>query len=340
VLEKHTNGQDADEMPGAYVVAGQPVTWTYVVTNTGNVALTGVLVSDDQGPAITCPGATLQPSATMVCTATGAAATGPYTNTGWVEALPALGGVVTDTDPSHYYGMVLALTLQKSTNGEDAEAEPGPRLLVGEPVTWTYQVTNAGNVALSGVVVTDSQEVVVACPDDTLPADASMVCTATGVVEAGHYGNTGLVRGTPPGELQTVADVDESHYFGADPGIVLEKHTNGEDADEPPGPSLVVGQPVTWTYRVTNTGNVTLTGVTVSDFGLVVICPAFELGVSESMVCTATGWAELGQHENLGFVEATYEDMVIGDSDPSHYLGIPSVRYVYLPLVLREVADP
>jgi hypothetical protein len=276
----------------------------------------------------------------MVCTATGVAAIGPYTNTGWVEALPPLGGVITDTDPSHYYGTVLALTLLKSTNGEDADLEPGPRLLVGEPVTWTYQVTNGSNIALSGVVVTDSQEAVVACPDDTLSAGTSMVCTATDVVEAGQYGNTGAVRGTPPGGLQAVVDVDESHYFGADPGIVLEKHTNGEDADEPPGPSLVVGQPVTWTYTLTNTGNVTLTGVTASDFGLVVDCPAFELRAGASMVCTATGWAEAGQHENLGIVEATYEDMVLGDSDPSHYLGVSSVRYVYLPLVRREATDP
>jgi uncharacterized repeat protein (TIGR01451 family) len=339
-LEKHTNGEDADTGSGPFVLVGQPVTWTYLVTNTGNVELNAVLVSDDQGLAVTCPSTTLVPSATMVCTATGVAATGPYTNTGWVEALPNLGGVVTDTDPSHYYGTMLALTLVKSTNGEDADLEPGPRLLVGEPVTWTYQVTNGGNVALSSVTVTDSQEAVVACPDHSLPAGASMVCTATGWVEAGQYGNSGVVRGTPPGGLQVMAEVDESHYFGADPGIVLEKHTNGEDADEPPGPSLVVGQPVTWTYRVTNTGNVTLTGVTVSDFGLAVDCPVFELGASESMVCTATGWAELGLHENLGVVEATYEDMLIEDSDPSHYRGVSSLHYVYLPLVLREVSDP
>ena len=45
----------------------------------------------------------------------------------------------------------------------------------------------------------------------------------------------------------------------SDPAIVIEKATNGEDADTPTGPMVEVGDPVTWTYVVTNTGNVTLT---------------------------------------------------------------------------------
>ena len=59
------------------------------------------------------------------------------------------------------------------------------------------------------------------------------------------------------------------------PDIDIEKATNGEDADTPTGPQIPVGGDVTWTYVVTNTGNVDLTNVTVvDDQGVAVQLPA------------------------------------------------------------------
>ena len=54
-IEKATNGEDADSPTGPIIAVGGTVTWTYVVTNTGNVALTNVTVSDDQGVHVSCP---------------------------------------------------------------------------------------------------------------------------------------------------------------------------------------------------------------------------------------------------------------------------------------------
>ena len=51
-IEKSTNDQDADTAPGPIVAEGSTVTWKYVVTNTGNVELTNVVVVDDQGVAL------------------------------------------------------------------------------------------------------------------------------------------------------------------------------------------------------------------------------------------------------------------------------------------------
>ena len=109
-IEKSTNGEDADEPTGPHIAAGDPVTWTYVVTNTGDVKLVNVAVSDDQGVAVSCPQTTLEPAATMTCTAHGTAITGQYANTGTVVGQPVdlvnspRGGTVTDVDKSHYYG--------------------------------------------------------------------------------------------------------------------------------------------------------------------------------------------------------------------------------------------
>src|SRR5262249_32603181 len=156
---------------------GSPVTWSYLVTNTGNVPLNSIAVSDDVLGAITCPGTSLAPGESMTCTATGTAAAGQYENNGTVTAVPTSGGTVTDTDPSHYFGSAAGIDIEKDTNGESAELAPGPFIPVGGPVTWTYVVTNTGNSPLANVVVTDDQIGTITCPATTLAVGASMTCT-------------------------------------------------------------------------------------------------------------------------------------------------------------------
>jgi streptogramin lyase len=337
-LEKSTNGQDADNAPGPYIVVGGPITWTYVVSNTGNVPLAELAVVDDQGVAVTCPTTTLSVEASMVCTATGVAVEGQYANTGIVTGTAGADLEVTASDPSHYYGATPAVALQKHTNGEDADAPPGPNIQVGEPVTWTYMVTNSGNVTLLGISVVDDQGMDVSCPTTTLSAEAAMVCTATGAAVAGQYTNTGTVTGVPPGGLEPPTAEDRSHYFGFGAAIDLEKYTNGQDADVLPGPEIRVGQPVTWTYVVSNIGDDLLTAVdVVDDQGLTVACPTTTLAVQASMVCTATGVAVPGQYTNTGSVTAAPSTgPLVTAVDVSHYLGYERGSYIFLPTVLRN----
>jgi hypothetical protein len=153
-----------------------------------------------------------------------------------------------------------------------------------------------------------------------------VICFANGAAVAGQYANLGTAQGTPQGGGDPVSDTDPSHYFGQEvveePAIALEKHTNGEDADTAPGPVLTVGDPVTWTYLVTNIGNVALTNVTVTDDqGVAVTCPKTTLQPGESMTCTAQGVAEAGQYANLGTAEGEGGGITVSDTDPSHYFG-------------------
>jgi uncharacterized repeat protein (TIGR01451 family) len=107
------------------------------------------------------------------------------------------------------------------------------------------------------------------------------------------------------------------------PSVEIEKLTNGEDADTAPGPSIAVGSPVVWEYRVTNTGTVALTNVVVSDDrGVSVSCPSTTLAVGATMTCTGSGVAVLGQYRNVGTVNASFTGGTVSDSDPSHYRGV------------------
>jgi len=215
-----------------------------------------------------------------------------------------------------------AVTLEKSTNGEDADFPPGPAVPIGAPVEWSYLVTNTGASQLSRVGVTDDQGVAVSCPKDTLAPGASMTCTGSGFAIRGQYSNLGMVEATDASGSSVDAN-DPSHYNGIAASIDLEKSTQGEDADKAPGPTVPVGNPVEWTYTVLNDGGVDLFNIVVSDDqGVIVTCPTGTLRAGESADCAGSGFAVAGQYSNLGTVTAEDADgNLVRDEDPSHYFG-------------------
>jgi LPXTG-motif cell wall-anchored protein len=106
------------------------------------------------------------------------------------------------------------------------------------------------------------------------------------------------------------------------PLIAIEKSTNEEDADSAPGPSITVGETVTWTYVVTNTGDVDLTGVIVTDDVLGDVCTIGDLDIGDSETCEVTGIATAGQYANVGTaVDNNGDGSTVSATDPSHYFG-------------------
>jgi hypothetical protein len=316
-LVKLTNGTDDPEL-----VVGDTVHWTYTATNTGNVALTGVTVTDDRDVAVSCPKTTLQPAESMTCTAQGTVVSGHYQNVGMVTGKPPCGADVSASDGSSYIGRTLDIGLEKLVNGADADVEPYPVLVIGAPVLWTYVVTNTGDAALANVAVTDSEGWTVTCPKTVLAAGESMICTASGTALEGTHTNLGTATGSALD--RTVTATDPATYVAHAPAsIFLEKRVNGEDADTPTGPAVLVGSTLQWTFVVTNNGGVGLTNVTVTDPGLTVSCPKTALVSGETMTCTATGTAAHGQHQNVATAVGTPPSgPTVSASDPAHYLGL------------------
>jgi len=229
-----------------------------------------------------------------------------------------------------------AIDIEKATNGEDADAPPGPQVLVGDPVTWTYVVTNTGAVDLTGVTVTDDQGVAVTCPQDTLAVGESMTCTGNGTAVLGQYANIGSVTGTGT-DGTVVTDEDPSHYIavgqtGGSPAIDIEK--------TPDLQALVIGadDTATWTITVTNTGDVDLMDVTVTDAqapGCAAVIGDLAVGASTSYECSLSGItqpmtnvAEVTGHDAGGIVVTDEDDAQVVVSTP--VTGPPPVR----PLVI------
>jgi hypothetical protein len=210
-IDKTTNGED-----GPCLLAGGEVIWTYTVTNIGNVPVSNVVVTDDQGVAVSCPVTELAVGESMICTAAGVVAEGDYSNLATVTAEHQCGDqilVVQDEDPSGYFGATCDIDIEKSTNGEDADGAPGPEIPVGDPVTWTYVVTNNGNVPVLATV-TDSMTAAPIAVDVPLAANGGTATfTASGTAEEGLYENLATVTATNEcgGEC---SDSDPSHYTG------------------------------------------------------------------------------------------------------------------------------
>ncbi|MBR1179841.1 hypothetical protein JQ617_38145 [Bradyrhizobium sp. KB893862 SZCCT0404] len=145
------------------------VNYVIAVTNTGNVTLDNLLVTDLSGLTLTLS-QTLSTGAgdlsfdqgdVWVYTAVGTWAKGTQSNTAEATAsfTDSLGQTADKTntaaldvkDTVSYFGIAPHITLTKLTNGSD-----GPTLLQGQAITWTYDVYNDGNVDLTGVSVSDN----------------------------------------------------------------------------------------------------------------------------------------------------------------------------------------
>jgi len=221
-----------------------------------------------------------------------------------------------------------SVIIEKSTNGMDADDAPGPRIPVGSTLVWSYEISNNGDVELDNIVVKDSEEGTITCPDTKLAPNSTMKCSFTGIAVAGQYQNTGTVTATVTSETTTINASDLSHYFGymprvEKPSILIEKSTNGKDSDVTPGLSVTIGEPVKWVYHIYNNGNVEMNNIIVTDDKEgTVTCPKTILAAGDHMDCTLTGVAIKGQYENVGTVTAhDPEGGKYEASDASHYYG-------------------
>jgi uncharacterized repeat protein (TIGR01451 family) len=128
---------------------GDTVTYTFIVTNTGDTALTNVGVADDIATGETCLANTLAVGAFTTCTATYTIPTpqvADVTNHVIASGTDSLQKTVTDTDQHTLDVLHPSIHVVKSGPGSAA---------AGSNVTYTFTVTNTGDISLSGLTVND-----------------------------------------------------------------------------------------------------------------------------------------------------------------------------------------
>ncbi len=252
---------------GATGVAGDIVDYEFTVTNTGTVALTDVTLADPK-PGLSSiefgiwPGApgVLEPTQSVTATAsytlTEADVTaGEVSNTATTSGIPPAGTAVTDEAPA-------LVTLPELTPGISLEKTG---VLAGDTIAYSFTATNTGNVTLSAVSITDELEGLsqvaygawpaaegVLAPGQSVTATASYAITQADR-DAGTVDNTATTTGTPPSG-PPVSDEDD-----------FDQPLNGAPALNLVKTGVLDGDTIAYSFTATNTGNVTLSSVTIAD---------------------------------------------------------------------------
>ena len=180
---------------------------------------------------------------------------------------------------------------------------------VGDVINYTFVVTNTGNVTLTNVKVSDSKVSVLGGPLASLAPRSSDSTTFTAVynitqedINKVYVYNLATVRATPPvGDPVSGTSTDPTPCatcpvdpkcadctitkLTQTPSITIVKTSVFNDDHLPKDNHAVVGETISYSFTVTNTGNVPLTNVTITDLlpGVVLEgSPIITLGVGES----------------------------------------------------------
>jgi gliding motility-associated-like protein/uncharacterized repeat protein (TIGR01451 family) len=276
----------------AYNQATGTITYMYAVSNTGNVTMYDITVIETATtftgkgtlpvPAYVSGGSDLGgqagvkdllPGATMTLTATYKLVqadldAGGVTNQALASGKDPKGTVVTDksdkSSPVKGNDDPTVTAIQRNPAMSVTKTQDKPTYTkAGEVITYTIVVKNTGNVTLTGIKVTDpltgfSQDIT-----SLEPGKESVLTTKYTVKQSDIDGGTLVNKATVTSKDPTGKEIPGESSVTATavrtPGLSVEKQSNlmGANAE--------MLQGITYTIRVTNSGNTTLTGVTLTD---------------------------------------------------------------------------
>ncbi|MBK8492610.1 MAG: HYR domain-containing protein [Saprospirales bacterium] len=207
------------------------------------------------------------------------------------------------------------LTASLSVTKVDAiDLGPNAALDAGDVINYTITVTNTGTAPISNIILNDPNATGLSCTPATpfsLAPGASVTCTASHVITAfdlvvGFYSNSATATGQDPAG-QPVSDISD------DPDDLTDVDTEGDNEPDDPTVTLLQANPelrvtkvdalnvgpngllnpgdvINYTIVVTNTGNVPVTNISLSDPNAdpgSLSCPMTNLNPGGSMTCSA-----------------------------------------------------
>lgn len=243
--------------------AGDVITYTLRVTNSGNVTLGNVTLVDpltglNQTVGTLIPGGS-QSLTTSYTVTQGDMDRGSIVNVAVVTAQgPDETGVSSEDE-------ALVRAVQSAGITVDITDNDAVITKAGQEIVYTITVTNTGNVTLENVTIVDSKTGLVINIGTLKPGESKSVDTSPYVVtqedvDKGSVTNETTATGESPsqGDDNPTASDEVTTPITQLPGILIEKKVDKTEIRE-------AGEVVVYTLTVSNTGNVVLSDVTVTD---------------------------------------------------------------------------
>ncbi|MBM6401831.1 DUF7507 domain-containing protein [Phycicoccus sonneratiae] len=342
-----TAGAVVDANNSGTADAGDTVTYTFAVRNTGTTTLTGLTVEDPLVGDVTCPATTLAAGASTTCTADPYVLTqadvdaGRVDNTATARAEGPGGAPVSAVDTATVVVDDAAGIALDKTAGPVTDTNDSGRVDAGDSVTYTFTVTNTGTTTLFDVTVDDARLSLagLACGTGPLAPGASRSCTATYALtqadlDAGRVDNTATASGSSAGPSGPRVAATDEVSVPVTGGASLDLVKTGTLVDEDGDGRASAGETIRYAFRVTNTGTVTLTDVAVSDprLGGEVTCPAGPLAPGDSLDCSVLAYvvtpadAAAGMIRNVAVATAVSDTAGVPDPAPSESAAVVETR--------------
>jgi uncharacterized repeat protein (TIGR01451 family) len=239
-----------------YATNGQIVTYFFVVSNTGNIGLTNVVVTDPLIPYTNVVG-NLAAGQSVTVSVTDAVS-GSLTNVATVTGEDPNGNTHTDDDTAEIGQIAPSISIVKTVS--DNGTYPGGNLVVnsnGTTVTYWFVVSNSGDIALTNVTLSDL-DIPFSTNLGSLAVGQAVTVSVNDVISA-NLTNTATVTGKDPnGNSHSASDTAEVRQIMIISGSVfVDVNSDGlfdpEDTNGLGGVSIVLLDATTNVIAVTVT---------------------------------------------------------------------------------------
>ena len=249
--------------------AGEEITYTITVTNTGNTTLTNIAVKDDM--------AGIDETISEIPVGESRSVTGVYTVT---QADIDKGGMIHNAATAGDKTPEKDVPVEQNSSYTAVKTADKEKVTTaGEIITYTITVTNTGNTTLTDIAVKDDMAGI-DTKIDTIGVGKSASVTGTYTVTQADIDKGGMIHNVATaGDKTPEKDVDVEQ----NPGYTAVKTADKEKV-------TTAGEVITYTITVTNTGNTTLTNIAVKDdmAGIDTKIDTIEVGKSASVTGTYT----------------------------------------------------
>ena len=270
---------DRKQLTGNEAKAGTKLTYTFKISNTGNIAINGIAIDDDlpglsdisidwKGHDRSLPaGSSVTGTATYTVTQEDVDA-GKVENTATVTGADSHGGSLTASS-SVSTGIERNAAI-KTVKTADKASIAGDAARPGTEIGYTVKVINTGNVTLRNVTCDDSMKEIgrialdrtQLAPGETATGTASHAITQSDI-DAGTVTNTASSSADAPDASRAVSEESTvSTGIERTPRLTLAKET---ERTHIPADEARVGEVIPYSLTVSNTGNVTVSGIELED---------------------------------------------------------------------------